>query len=259
MPLKQRTSSPPTQLLPRHQRPHIDTTRHRAMSVLPRLVARRTYATTGPARLAKPTKFTPPSHPARQPLKDPVHYPGPPVASSGQPRSYPETLPPPDTLAYRVLTSRRLHFYLSLGILSLLAGTVTVSNFLRTNPHARDIEWSWRKPGASACELVAAWRRSVDDETERVKEKRRRAVEDVEKRGAYRKRHGLEETGKQGGFGGFGTKTREKDPRAVGLSVDKADRAKEDWVEEELRKVEREAVGAALPAVEEKKSKGGWW
>jgi len=36
--------------------------------------------------------------------------------------------------------SRRLHLFLNLGILSLLAGPVTFCNFLRNNPHARDIE-----------------------------------------------------------------------------------------------------------------------
>ena len=85
------------------------------------------------------------------------------------------------------------------------------------------------------------------------------AVAAVVKRGEFPKRHGFEETGKPGGFGGLGTKTRDETPRAVGWSVGQADRVREDWVEEELREVERETIGSALPAVEEEKSKDRWW
>ncbi|KAI5855996.1 hypothetical protein BZA05DRAFT_390283 [Tricharina praecox] len=224
---------------------------------LPGLPQRRSYASN---RLAKPTKFTPPSHPSRRPLKDPVHYPGPPLPTSATPKFYPETLPPPNTLSHRLLTSRRLHFYLSLGILSLLAGSVTLSNFVRTSPHAREIEWSWSAPGQGVRQLVGAWRTSVDEETRRVSEKRRRALEDVEKRGEYRKHHGLEETGDQGGFGGFGLKKKAATPELAELEglEGAGGQGKEQWVEEELAKLEREAVGVVLPVREEKK-KGGWW
>ncbi|KAF8539990.1 hypothetical protein BDD12DRAFT_735654 [Trichophaea hybrida] len=167
-------------------------------------------------------------------------------------------MPPPDTWTHYILTSRRLHFYLSLGILASLAGTVTISNFLRTSPYAGEIQWSWSDPVGSLGKFGKAWKKSVEEESKRTAEMRRRKVEDVEKRGEYRRRHGLEQTGDEGGFGGFGIKTKEVDGRVEGQvlaakMVLEKEGGKEGWVEEELGRVEEEA------GVQGKEGKKGWW
>lgn len=201
-------------------------------------------------RLAKPTKFTPPSHHSRKPLADPVNYPGPPIKQDPK-KHYPNTLPPPDTWAHFMLTSRHLHFYVSIGILAVLAGTVSVANFVKTSPFASEIVWEWEHPVDGARSFGAAWKKSVEEESRRTGERRKRMVDDVEKRGEFRRAHGLEQTGEEGGFGGFGTKPRGEDAKtrvmveaARKKLVEEAERGGESaaWVEEEVRKLEEAAA-----------------
>lgn len=171
-------------------------------------------------------------------------------------------MPPPDTWAHYFLTSRRLHFYLSLGILASLAGTVSISNFLATAPEAQDFEWKWADPAGSLGSFSAAWKASVEAESRRTAEMRRKKVEDMEKRGEYRRAHGLDQPSKEGmfsGFGRFSVKRPEEDKRAEGqLLVARAVLDKEaaqkggkagGWVGDEMRKLEEEAAtGAAQEA-----------
>jgi hypothetical protein len=179
--------------------------------------AQQTRVYSSAPRLVKPTKFTPPSHPSRR-VSDPINYPGPPVNSSPT-KHYPETMPPPESWAYWALTNRRLHFYLSLSILFVLAGTVSINNFLTNNPFGRMVEWDWSHPGKTMRNFVIAWQLSIEAESARVKEARKRLVEEVEKRGEYRKAHGLEQVGNEGGFGGWSVKSKEEDIRERGKQV----------------------------------------
>ncbi|KAA8904816.1 hypothetical protein FN846DRAFT_779395 [Sphaerosporella brunnea] len=126
-------------------------------------------------------------------------------------------MPSPDTWTYWALTSRQLHFYLSLGILFVLAGTVSVSNFLNTNEYGRQVQWDWHSPGESLRSFGKMWKASVEAESKRVAEARKRLVEDVEKRGEYRRAHGLEKAGEEGGFGDWAV--RDKDMREHGKQV----------------------------------------
>lgn len=212
----------------------------------------RTYSTP-PPQLAKPTKFTPPSHPSRR-FADPVNYPGPAIKQDPK-KHYPNTMPPPDTWAHYFLTSRSLHFYLSLGILASLATTISISNFLAFSPEAQDFEWRWADPMGSLGSFSAAWKASVGARSQRTAEMRRKKVEDMEKRGEYRRAHGLDQPSKEGmfaGFGRFGVKTPEEDKRAEGqlliartvLDRDAAQKGGQaaGWVDDEMRKLEEEAA-----------------
>ena len=225
---------------------------------LARPAAARTYASVPPPQLAKPTRFAPPSHSSRKPLADPVNYPGPAIKQDPL-KHYPETLPPPGTWARYILTSRQLHFFLSLGVLTGLAGTMAVANFLKTSPHAGDIDWSWSHPIAASRRFVAAYKLEAEDESRRTAERRKKLVDDVEKRGEYRRAHGLEKTGDQGGFGGFGTKPRGEDAKekvmleAARLHLIAEEERQKNatpvadaaWVEAAVRKVEEEAARAS--------------
>jgi hypothetical protein len=194
-------------------------------------------------------------------VKDPVNYPGFTIKPDPTKR-YPNTMPPPETWSHYFLTSRKLHFYLSLGILGALAGTVSVSNFLKTSPFAHEIEWSWSHPIMSLERFKDAWKKTVEERSKLVAEMRKKKLEDVEKRGEYRKRFGLEETGHEGGFGGFGIKTKEEDKRyQATLEVQRRMLEQEEkrgggqgnWVEEELRRLEKVAEDATGELVEEKR------
>ncbi|KAI5799940.1 hypothetical protein EDC01DRAFT_703638 [Geopyxis carbonaria] len=226
------------------------------------------------ARLAKPTKFTPPSHPSRRPAGPIYHGP---THTPDETKHYPHTLPPPNTWAHWFLTNRRLHFYLSLGILASLASVVSVTNFLATNPHAASVFWRWNDPVGSVRSLLLAWRDSTEAESARVKAMRRKMVEDVEKRGEYRKAHGLEtEESGEGALGGWRLRRGMEDPKVrANAMMEEAKRVgageaavpADGWVEEELRRAEAEAV-RDVPVVVEAEGvaengkpapKKSWW
>ncbi|KAI5847343.1 hypothetical protein DFP73DRAFT_377030 [Morchella snyderi] len=235
----------------------------------------RRHASTPPKVLAKPSKYTPPSHPSVTRPRDPLNYPGPPQPPRDPTRRYPNTMPPPNTLAHTLLTSRVLHFYISMGILITLAATVSIRNFLATSPFAANVRWEWMHPYESMRMFLVAVREHTEDQSRRVAEMRRRKVEDVELRGEFRKAHGLEKTGNEGGFGGWGVKKSGREPVAPA-----AQESKGDWVEEQIMRAEEEAamlVEAAerekavatekgemepetvIAAVETPAKKKGWW
>ncbi|RPB19423.1 hypothetical protein L211DRAFT_634697 [Terfezia boudieri ATCC MYA-4762] len=133
--------------------------------------------TTSP-RLAKPTRYTPPSHPSRSDFtrtratpQFPLHTPSSSSSNTKSPAHYPTTLPPPGTFSHWFLTSRRLHFYLSLGILTTLAAIASVTNFLRTSPYAKLVpEWRWSNPRECVGGFVDAVKMHWENES-RVKER----------------------------------------------------------------------------------------
>ncbi|KAI5801515.1 hypothetical protein DFH27DRAFT_557033 [Peziza echinospora] len=196
----------------------------RGGSVLPTTASlSRRYTTpnnsNNPPELAKPLKFNPPSHGSRLPRSSAspgyngarsYNFP----KDAPQPRhigEYPHTLPPPDTWRYFFLTNRSLHFYFSLTILFVLAGIVSVTNFMKTSPFAHLVEWDWSAPGRGVASFWDAWRLNMEYQTRLAKEKRERMLEEVEKRGQYRLAHGLEKEGDEGGFGGWALKREKTD------------------------------------------------
>ncbi|PWW73306.1 hypothetical protein C7212DRAFT_359464 [Tuber magnatum] len=194
-------------------------------------------------------------------------------------------MPPPNTWSYYFLTSRILHFYISISVLVVLGSWASVTNFLRTTERGREVEGelSWSQPLDSVKRFWAAYRLHTHERSLLVAEMRRRKVEDADKRSVYRRAHGLEQA-REGRFSGQEVKLgAEREERGVvRRALDVVARRKGNpaggeggWVEEEIRKVEvevEEAVsgagtaaaaveGVAVPTqeVKEEKKKGSWW
>ncbi|CUS10515.1 unnamed protein product [Tuber aestivum] len=246
--------------------------------------SRRTY--TAPV-LAKPTKFTPPSHPPSPPHgRDPINYPGPPTHRDPAKR-YPNTMPPPNTWSYYFLTSRVLHFYISISVLVVLGAWAAVMNFLRATERGRELEGelSWSQPLDSVKRFIAAYRLHAHERTLLVAEVRRRKAEDADKRRVYRRAHGLERA-REGRFGGreVGPGAEPEKGSIIRRALDTVTGVKGNptsgeggWVEEEIRRAEEEvevavaagiaagtgaaeeAVAAPTKEVKEEKKKGSWW
>ncbi|KAL2015977.1 hypothetical protein VTK56DRAFT_4490 [Thermocarpiscus australiensis] len=155
---------------------------------------------TGQPVLAKPERFTPPSHGSRLPKKAPPrHYGGDLSAEEVQTqkqKDYPGMMAPEGTWAYWFWHSRWIHVVLTVGTLSGLAIWTFALNFKHTSPFA-DMLPSWgdylRHPLGSARMLVEVLRLHEAHKTARIAEKRKRYVDDVAKRAAYRRAHGLPE------------------------------------------------------------------
>ena len=75
-------------------------------------------ASKGPRVLAKPTKYTPPSHPARLPRAAPTNFPGPPLSAkeiaAQKTKQYPHMMPAEGTFMRWFLTNRSIHIYITL-------------------------------------------------------------------------------------------------------------------------------------------------
>ncbi|RPA91390.1 hypothetical protein L873DRAFT_1831405 [Choiromyces venosus 120613-1] len=201
-------------------------------------------------------------------------------------------MPPPNTWSHYFLTSRVLHFYVSISVLLVLGTWASVTNFLRTTERGREIEGelAWSRPVESVEKFLAAYRLHAHERSLLVAEIRRRKVEDVDKRGAYRRAHGLgEESRGDAGWGvKLGQERVERGRMIRGLDKDvgveeSPTGGKGGWVEEEIRRAEEEvesAVAAAaagagagsagevaeavvVPVQEVKeegeKKKGSWW
>ncbi|EDN91585.1 hypothetical protein SS1G_00988 [Sclerotinia sclerotiorum 1980 UF-70] len=121
-----------------------------------------------PLVLEKPTKFNPPSHPARI-RKDPPRYPGPQLSAEEIARQS--------------------------GTLSTLAGGVWITNFKRDSPFGDMLpEWQllFLHPIAFTRTCYEVLQLHTAHVTAETMERRKHKVEDVAKRAAYRKAHGLD-------------------------------------------------------------------
>lgn len=113
---------------------------------------------------------------------------------------------------YWFLNNRSIHIYITLGVLSSLAGftfLVTLRNdskFGDLLPEPKDAIWH---PIVTAKIVFEVLRLDGEAKSAETKARRERRVEDVVKRGEYRKAHGLETEG----FGGWTAK--EAPPAAV--------------------------------------------
>lgn len=175
----------------------------------------------------------------------------------------------------------RLHYFITIGILVVLAVTVMVKNFQRTSPFGDKLVWSWLHPYASMRTNSFVFRDHVNQESLRVAAMRKKLVDDMDLRGEYRRAHGLERYGDEGGFGGWSVKISGREPGRESPVVmnPPAVSKQEDWVEDQITEAEveeakraEEAVAAAAAAAAakeaelvlaaaaaEKKKKSSWW
>ncbi|KAH1498819.1 hypothetical protein KXV92_003297 [Aspergillus fumigatus] len=161
-----------------------------------------------PRVLAKPDKFRPPSHPARRvvPTRNgrvvsgPINYPGPRLSEKEKEeqktRKYPNMFPPEGTIMYKFLTSRWIHIWIAMGVLTSLATFTFTTNFKHSSPYAHLLPpWSalLTHPIDTIGQALAVFRMHVQHTSMETREKRLKRVEDAEKRRQYRIAHGLEE------------------------------------------------------------------
>ncbi|KAJ5125562.1 uncharacterized protein N7443_008630 [Penicillium atrosanguineum] len=155
--------------------------------------------------LAQPDKFRPPSHPARlvaaraSPTGQPINY-GPRLTEAQREaqktKQYPNMFPPEGTVMFKFLTSRWIHVWIAMSILTSLAVFVFSTNFKARSPFAHLLPaWSGllSHPIDTVSQFLQVWRMDVQHNSLRVREQRHRRVEDAEKRRQYRVAHGLEE------------------------------------------------------------------
>ncbi|RLL98559.1 hypothetical protein CFD26_106944 [Aspergillus turcosus] len=162
-----------------------------------------------PRVLAQPDKFRPPSHPARRVVQTrngrvvspgPINYPGPRLSEKEKEeqkhRKYPNMFPPEGTIMYKFLTSRWIHIWIAMGVLTSLATFTFTTNFKHTSPYAHLLPpWSalLTHPIDTVGQALAVFRMHVQHNSMETREKRLKRVEDAEKRRQYRIAHGLEE------------------------------------------------------------------
>ncbi|KAJ6008429.1 hypothetical protein N7540_012405 [Penicillium herquei] len=185
----------------------IRTQQARTLSTTRNLSARNRKPETDKSRiLAKPDKFRPPSHPqrivnpvVRTPSGQPVNY-GPRLTSAEREaqnkKQYPNMFPPEGTVMFKFLTSRWIHIWIAMSILTSLATFTFTTNFKASSPFAHLLpSWSGllTAPFETISQAMSVYRMHVQHESMRVREQRHRRVEDAEKRKQYRIAHGLEE------------------------------------------------------------------
>ncbi|KAL4803526.1 hypothetical protein BDV18DRAFT_42204 [Aspergillus unguis] len=154
--------------------------------------------------LEKPDKFRPPSHPARRVVQTRngrvVNYPGPKFSEKEEAeratKKYPNMFPPEGTVMFRFLTSRWIHVWIAMSVLTSLATFTFTTNFKATSPFAHLLPpWSGllSHPIDTISQALSVYRMHVQHTSRETREKRMRRVEDAEKRRQFRIAHGLEE------------------------------------------------------------------
>ncbi|GAB7348621.1 hypothetical protein MBLNU459_g6996t1 [Dothideomycetes sp. NU459] len=154
--------------------------------------------------LEKPTRFNPPSHPARKP-RAPRAYPGPALSEhekqTQKTKQYPHMMPPEGTFLHWFLTNRSIHVWITISILCSLAFFTWLTNFLSATPYRDQLppnNFFFSHPFQFLRRYVEVYKLHTEYLSMQTAEHRRQKVEDVRKRAEYRKAHGLD---KQGMFG----------------------------------------------------------
>ncbi|MCJ1476510.1 hypothetical protein MMC13_005176 [Lambiella insularis] len=157
--------------------------------------------------LEKPSKFNPPSHPARRNRPPPKRYSGPPLSApeieAQKTKQYPHMMPPEGSVMYKFLTSRAIHVWISLGVLTSLAIFTFTTNFKRTSPFAHLLPASGTflpHPITYISQCIEVYRMHTAHIAAITAEKRKKKVDDVQKRAQYRKAHGLDTDQGLGGW-----------------------------------------------------------
>ncbi|ETI19630.1 hypothetical protein G647_09464 [Cladophialophora carrionii CBS 160.54] len=175
-----------------HARPRISIT-----------TARRAASTNSgkPIVLEQPDKFRPPSHPAR------LNRPRRPTAAYNQGttseekarqqhRSYPHMFPNQGTFMHWFLTDRKIHLWITMGTLTILACITMTQSFVRTSPYAHllpSLSSFPLHPIEYISETLSVLRLHIEYETQRTNESRQQKILDAQKRRLYRRAHGLED------------------------------------------------------------------
>ncbi len=187
-----------------------------------------------PRVLEKPTKFNPPSHPARLNRPPPRQFPGPPLSdaqkAAQKTKKYPHMMPAEGTFMHWFLTNRSIHVWITLvrfpsspptrsttgekrgldctdhkhqGTLFSLSVFTFLQSFHRTSPFAHmlpSFKTFFSRPLAYIGQYIEVYKLHTAHITAQTADRRRKKVEDVQKRAEYRKAHGLD---KEEGFGGW--------------------------------------------------------
>lgn len=101
---------------------------------------------------------------------------------------------------FKFLTSRWIHVWIAMSILTSMAVFVFSTNFKANSPFAHLLpSWSglFSHPIDTVSQFLQVWRMDVQHNSLRVREQRHRRIEDAEKRRQYRVAHGLEEPNEQ--------------------------------------------------------------
>ncbi|EXJ54168.1 hypothetical protein A1O7_09505 [Cladophialophora yegresii CBS 114405] len=151
--------------------------------------------------LEQPDKFRPPSHPARlnRPRRPPAAYNQGTTSEEKarqQHRAYPHMFPNQGTFMHWFLTDRKIHLWITMGTLTILACITMTQSFVRTSPYAHllpSISSFPLHPIEYIRETLSVLRLHIEYETQRTNESRQQKILDAQKRRLYRRAHGLED------------------------------------------------------------------
>ncbi|KAH0381330.1 hypothetical protein KCU92_g7024, partial [Aureobasidium melanogenum] len=158
--------------------------------------------------LEKPTRFNPPSHPARLPRRN--RQPAFQVPLSAKEKEqqkrkqYPHMMPPEGTFFHWFLTNRTIHVWITMSILISLAFFTWLNNFLTNTPYLDQLppnNMFFSHPIAFLSRYAEIYNLHSQYVSIQTAELRRNKVDDVRKRAEFRKAHGLNE--EEGVFGGW--------------------------------------------------------
>ncbi|KAG9551253.1 hypothetical protein KCU77_g4482, partial [Aureobasidium melanogenum] len=158
--------------------------------------------------LEKPTRFNPPSHPARLPRRN--RQPAFQVPLSAKEKEqqkrkqYPHMMPPEGTFFHWFLTNRTIHVWITMSILISLAFFTWLNNFLTNTPYLDQLppnNMFFSHPIAFLSRYAEVYNLHSQYVSIQTAELRKNKVDDVRKRAEFRKAHGLNE--EEGVFGGW--------------------------------------------------------
>ncbi|KIX04057.1 uncharacterized protein Z518_07610 [Rhinocladiella mackenziei CBS 650.93] len=151
-----------------------------------------------PIVLEQPDKFRPPSHPARLSRRVPRAYNQGTTAEERErqkTRTYPHMFPKKGSFMHWFLTDRRIHLWITMGTLTLLALITLTQTFLKTSPYAHllpPISTLPFHPIQYAREALSVIRLHIEYTTQQTNESRQQKILDAQKRRLYRRAHGME-------------------------------------------------------------------
>ncbi|EXJ82615.1 hypothetical protein A1O3_06428 [Capronia epimyces CBS 606.96] len=151
-----------------------------------------------PIVLEQPDKFRPPSHPARLNRRPPRAYNQGTTTEEKQQqktRSYPHMFPDEGTFMHWFLTDRKIHIWITMGTLTILAIITMTETFVKTSPYGHllpPVSSLLFHPITYLRESTAVVRLHIEYTTQQANESRQQKILDAQKRRLYRRAHGLE-------------------------------------------------------------------
>ncbi|KAG9947843.1 hypothetical protein KCU85_g5567, partial [Aureobasidium melanogenum] len=216
--------------------------------------------------LEKPTRFNPPSHPARLPRRN--RQPAFQVPLSAKEKEqqkrkqYPHMMPPEGTFFHWFLTNRTIHVWITMSILISLAFFTWLNNFLTNTPYLDQLppnNMFFSHPIAFLSRYAEVYNLHSQYISIQTAELRKNKVDDVRKRAEFRKAHGLNE--EEGVFGGWsardsGEKKEEEESEGLGAVGNEMPVSKEVQKEREVLEattVDKENAGETYTDFEGKR------